>query len=192
MAAPVIRTISGEIDFGTYLREHSIPINTADQKSLIDINLSFYTLPGYYDWRSGRELLGCEDIRMYISGENVTSSLKEQLKLIVSAIPTNIIHDAYLAGAQSYITFVKQLGLYSAEIAKDEQFVQAYASDADWVSKFINLGDRNVGWMGNLHPLSFLFRYIPSAPISLKAVWQSYQEKSGKRARFLADVTPLV
>lgn len=192
MPAPVKRTLSGEIDFSAYLREQSVAIATVDQGSLIDISCSFFTLPSFYEWKTGRELLGCEDVRLYISGSDVTSALKAEIQRLISVIPPDVVSKAYLTGANSYIDYVSKFGAYLADFGRDKQFATTYAADPDWAKKFSTLGDRKAGFMGNLHALSFLFRFIPLPPISLQAVWDGFNAKQGKPSSGLAILSPLV
>lgn len=179
MPAEVKRIYSGHVDFSGLLREFSIPIIDSDQRSLVDIELTFYTLPTLAPLVERFSLTGGQDFRFYLNEYDVTNALKHELSELIAAIPGNAVKEAYLSGALAYLSFIRSFGTHDAEIADDEEFARSYAETEDWPSKFTSLGDLQVGWSGNLHPISFIYRFIPIRPVSMADVWARHRESVG-------------
>lgn len=196
MAYEITKIYTGHVDFNPWCREYRLAVSPFEREGLQDILLTFYASPNVDPWNPSYEFLGGEDYRIYVNEHDVTSALVTELQHHVAAIPPQSLRDSYEAGARAYLRFLHNLDTeskYGQIIAKDEQFIQQYVADPDWPRKFAKLGDRSVGWAGNLHPINFLFAYITVPQLSLQSIWSRFVGSAGKPlpAR-LADFSPLV
>jgi hypothetical protein len=189
MAAEVKRIISGHVDFTAVCREHTIPLLTTDQRQLVDIDLILYSLPSLAPITPDQQLIGGQDFRLYFNDLNVTEALKQQLNLLVSAVPVLLVRQLYLAAANRYVQYASALGGGSG--ASDLAFAQQYAALDDWDHKFDTLGDRRIGASGNLHPLSFIYRFIPIRPVRLSDVWTAHRNNNAALPEKLGDIENL-
>lgn len=191
MSAEVKRIISGHIDFSALCREYTIPLSTSDQRQLVEIELILYSLPAIAPLVDSHQLTGGEDFRLYINELNVTEALKQQLNLLASAIPPALIRQLYLKGVDRYLQYANAFSpTYDSGVA-DLAFAQQYAALNDWDRKFDTLGSRQIGWSGNLHPLSYIYRFIPIRPISLSEVWTTYRNGNATLPEKLGDIENL-
>jgi hypothetical protein len=119
--------------------------------------------------------VGGEGYRFYLNQYDVTASVIAALQALITPIPAAQIAAQYLAGASDYLQFVRSLRIRDAETANDDATAHAIANTQDWRTLFAKMGDRQVGWSGNLHPIAFLYRYIAIPPLSLKDVWTTHR-----------------
>jgi hypothetical protein len=156
-----------------------VPISTTDQRQLVGIELMLYSQPSLQPLIASQQFIGGEDFRLYLNEYDVTAALKSELNRLVSALPSTIVRSTYLRGVTQYIQFASAFNSIAPNIAHDTTFAQNYAQLNDWDRKFDKLGDRHVGWSGNLHPLNFLYRFIPVQGISLENVWHAHRTATG-------------
>ncbi len=178
MASEVYRTLCGEANFSPWYREHSVLIDDVMDKTIVDIELRFWASPTLQPTNPGAAFVGVQDMRLYMCGQDVTAALILELQALVQNIPVSVIRQRYQDGANSYLAFIRSFPSSAPLVANDDAIVTAIAADPNWAAKFSTLGDRSQGWSGNLHPLNFLFRFIPMIPISLAKVWARYIAQS--------------
>ena len=174
MSLEVKRILAGHIDFSALSRELSVPVSTTDQRQLVDIELILYSQPSLHPLVQSQQFTGGEDFRLYLNEHDVTAALKSEINRLVSALPLTLVRSTYMRGVTQYIQFASAFDYIAPNVAHDATFAQQYAQMNDWDKKFDTLGDRHVGWSGNLHPLNFLYRFIPIRGISLADVWRTH------------------
>lgn len=190
------KIISGEVIFGTTLREHSIPIVTDNE--IDDIYLTLYSFPSNLPGQEGYKR---EDYRLYICGYNVTDALKAVIKDNVKEMNLESIKKQYNEGAQSNINLLKGLGIIktSEEAKVALTRAQNYANSGNWQYEFETLGDRKYGsdkdqeYVHILYPFSFLYRFIQFPSISLVKVWKIFISKQHEPLpQTFLELAPLV
>lgn len=185
---------SGVINFSAINREFSIPVDISTMKDLVDIKLQFYSSPSMEPLVNSFQMTGGEDYRFYLNSHNVTQSLIEELRTQISNIDHEVLSEAYLSGARSYIDFTKRFNSLADRSEQDWITAQEIAEDRDWSGKVSKLGDHSVGWSGNLHCLNFLYKFIPLFPLSLSHIWERHlhQNQLTSEPRKLSDFKHLV
>lgn len=178
MGAEIRSTINGTIEFSALNRELSIPIDISRLRNLLDIQLQFYIAPTVMPLINSAQNTGGEDFRFYINEHNVTTEVSEEIGQLISTYDHEHLKTAYLKGANAYLNYASSMGLPSDQVEEDRRVALEVANDQDWPSKFTELGNRNIGWSGNLHCLNFLYRFIPLSPISLNSIWRQFKDKS--------------
>lgn len=186
MSAEMQHIIAGQIDFSAYTRELAL---VPDSQGLLDLHLRMYSLPNAVVLTAG--LGGGEDYRVYVSGRNVTRYVVQEYQRLAAAMPRDVFERQYLAGVDAYLryaTHVNQNLNGPEERAKAESLL----TERTPVEMFATLGDRSVGWGGNLHAMSFAYRFISLEPISLASVWEAYVRDQPNEPPTLADLRPFV
>ena len=174
MSVEIRTTLHGNIDFSPLNRELLIPIDISRISDLVDIELQLYCSPTVIPLTESASLTGGEDFRFYVNEHNVTNALIKELAKSLMENDHDSLKRAYLNGATAYINYSKAIKPFDEHLDSDWEYAQTYAEDENWAAKFVSLGDRNVGWSGNLHCLNFLYRFIPLSPISVQAVWRRH------------------
>lgn len=175
MGTEVKRIYSGYVDFTPLSREGGIALNASDSLDLLDASLSFYTLPTMAPLIPSAGLIGGENYRFYLNQYDVTTSVIAALQALITPVPRAQISAQYLVGASDYLRLIRSLRIRDTETANDEARAQTISNTPDWRTLFAKMGDRQVGWSGNLHPISFIYRYIEIPPLSLKDVWARHR-----------------
>lgn len=178
MSTEVVANKSGCIDFTPYSREGVIPTDQDRIRKLNDIRLTLFSEPTLAPLVDAQRFVGPVDVRLYINEYDVTTYLRESLKEQIRGLPPALVRTQYLAGVQRYLSFVQSFA-DPPPVGGDLAIATTYAAMADWGNAFNSLGDRTLGWSGNLHALNFIFRFIPILPISLADVWERYVANAG-------------
>lgn len=178
MSTEIVTNTSGCIDFTPYSREGLIPTDQDRIRKLSDVRLSLFSEPTVAPLLDSQRFVGPIDVRLYINEHDVSTYLREALKEQIRGLPPALVRTQYLAGVQRYLAFVQNFP-DPPPVNDDFATATAYAAMEDWGNAFNSLGDRTLGWSGNLHALNFIFRYIPILPISLAGVWDKYVASAG-------------
>lgn len=192
MGAEVRRVHSGTIDFSALTREHTVLLGTSDARDLVDGELTLYAEPSLHPLVDSQRLTGGEDFRLYLNEHDVTDALKAELAAALRLVPAHLVRERYLLGVERYLVFARSFSIFSSRLENEEQVAEEYASTEDWGEKLDSLGSRHVGWSGNLHVFSYLYRFIPLRPVSLHDVWSRYRDASDDGLpETLAELRPL-
>lgn len=178
MSAEIVAHKSGSVDFSPYSREATVPTEQDQIRKVTDIRLTLSTEPSLAPLIDTQRFVGPIDVRLYLNEHNVTEYLREGLKDQIRGLPPALVRSQYLNGVQRYIDFVQSFA-DPPPVGGDFATATAYASMSDWGDAFNNLGDRTLGWSGNLHVLNYIYRFIPILPISLAEVWDRYVATTG-------------
>ena len=175
MGFEVTDTVTGHVDFSAYCREHMIATPLNKIRKIEEIELILYSTPTITPGTGVQPFGGGEDFRLYLNEHDLTECLLLELKQLIRAIPLPLVKSQYVLGVRQYLAFVNA---YSdpPPVEDDLEFAMEYAEMADWGNAFEKLGDRNIGWSGNLHVLNFIYRFIPLLPVSLNDVWRRYRD----------------
>jgi hypothetical protein len=182
MPAEVKRIYSGHADFNAVSREYTVALIESDTQTLIDVEMTLYTLPTVAPLQPGQAMIGGADYRFYFNDIDVTGALIKRLQVLAAALPKEKLKTQYLAGVAAYLRLMKALKTFDEEIKGDQDKANQIAGAVDWAGNFARLGDRAFGWSGNLHPLSFLYRSIQFPPLSLSDLWNTHRQLSGDNA----------
>ncbi|NIY81946.1 hypothetical protein [Vibrio hepatarius] len=174
MSAEVRAVMSGSIEFSALNRELVLPFDITRVSELTDVELQFYSAPSVMPLINSAQLTGGEDFRLYVNEHNVTASLIQELVISLDENTHDTLKMGYLKGAKAYISLGKAMNLPEDQLDSDWAFAQAYAEDDNWAAKLTKLGDRSIGWSGNLHCLNYLYRFMPIKPMSLQAIWKRH------------------
>lgn len=188
MGTEIKRIYSGHVDFTALSRESSIAVNAADSPELLDVALTFYTLPTVAPLTPSAGLIGGENYRFFLNEHDVTQSVVATLQTLISAIPRAQIASQYLTGATDYLHLIRSLRIRETETAGDEAAARAFSESPNWPALVAKMGDRQMGWSGNLHPICFIYRYIELPPISLNTVWERHRRSNPALAATLAQL----
>lgn len=175
MGAEVFSYKTGFVDFNRFSRETTIPTAQDEVRRIIDINMSMFCEPTLAPLHVNNRFDGPEDLRLYINEHDVTAQLLDAFKDQIRLLPAPIVRASYLRGVEQYLGYVQSFPA-PPPVSGDLAFAQSYSAMADWGDAFLRLGDRGVGWSGNLHIINYLYRFIPILPISLTIVWQKYRD----------------
>ncbi|MFN3649290.1 MAG: hypothetical protein ACK47B_06880 [Armatimonadota bacterium] len=175
MGTEVTKVYTGAVEFNSWARDHTVLMYSDDPTQLLDVALSFYSLPSTHPLTPSQALIGGEDFRVYANNLDVTTAVLAELQDMVKAADKSRLRSEYLQGARSYIRYLQALGTHVQQTAGDQAFAETLAMTSDWPVHFSRLGDRTYGWSGNLHPFSFLYRTIQIPPILLSKVWVRYR-----------------
>lgn len=178
MATDVYRTLAGEAHFTPWYREREVLFHDIAISDLKEIEFRFHIGATIQPPNVGSAFVGAEDIRLYVNEHDVTPDVIAEVQRLVAKVPVDEIKRNYLECVQNYLRFIEAFGTHNEQVAGDWEFAQNYAESGMWPDKFTSLGDRTIGWSGNLHPLNFLHKLLPTA-LSLSAIWRSYVQRTG-------------
>jgi len=179
MGTDVLYSLKGTANFNPWMREHCCTIEDESLNTLTDISLRFWASPTNAPHIPSSAFIGVEDLRLYVNEHNVTPDVIAELQRLITPVPVAQLSAAYLLGTQRYLAFIRAYGTHNAQVAGDDAAAAAYAASGNWPSKLATLGQRVIGWSGNLHIVNYIYKNIALRPVSLEAVWASYVRRTG-------------
>lgn len=160
-----------DINFTPLNREVQFPIQKSKNFQIKDIHLSLYTKPSLDPMISSYGLISPNDIRLYINDFNVSHLLFEEIIFNLKKLDKEYLIQAYKKGAEDYLKFASHFEHDQNKLTKDKELLEKYHNNIDWINDITSIGERRFGGgSGNMHPLSFLYRYIKVDTISLKNI----------------------
>ncbi|WP_417799196.1 hypothetical protein [Tenacibaculum sp.] len=160
-----------DINFTPLNREVQFPVQKSKNFQIKDIHLSFYTKPSLDPMISSYGLISPNDIRLYINNLNVTDLLFEEIIFNLKKLNKEYLIQAYRKGAKNYLKFASHFEHDQAKLIKDKELLEKYYNNIDWINDISSIGERRFGGgSGNMHPFSFLYRYIKIDAVSLKNI----------------------
>ncbi|MEM6410165.1 MAG: hypothetical protein AAF683_01360 [Pseudomonadota bacterium] len=174
MAAEVKRIYHGAYDFSHLDREAVIILNSLDHRAIVDIDFMLYQEHGRHYSSPNSAPVGIEKLKIYLNDYEITDSVLSELVELLRVVPERTVREKYRVGVHKYTSFLDAVGERVDERSNDLEFFETYLETNTYEDFLNNFGERTVGWGGNLHITSFLYRFIPVQPISLKDVWQRF------------------
>lgn len=179
MSAEVKRIFSGEHHFSPLLREKSVPFFQYDHLDIVDIDLMFRISFSDKEVAGNVSPVCSENLRIYLNEFDISEEVRLELIDAASLVPEALFKSQYQLGVQKYSDQFDALSVKEAERAGDAAFFADYVADNSIPEFFATLGDRNIGWAGNLHVLCFLYSFVAIQPISLRNCWKRHVETHG-------------
>lgn len=187
MSAEVRELITGNIEFSGLERERVVVLDSERLSELVDVNLQLYSGPAVAPLLRTMSLSGGEDFRLYLNSHNVTEQLVDVIREKVQSTPDEVMEDGYRKGVEAYFRLFKRLQFDEEVYERDSKLVDEVIASSEWEGQFEKLGDRSIGWSGNLHCFNFLYKFISISSISLNSVWSKYQRTMGADPTLLSD-----
>lgn len=165
------RAVHSTIDFNAYNREFTVPLPNADWGQLRDIRLQFYCRPTSQPLVAVYGFVGIGDLRIYLGSEEVTDGIGAAVGRQLDSRDAGVVESQYRSAVSAYLEHLRGAGARDDEARRDADALEGYLASGSWQERFSRLGDRAIGWSGNLHPVNFIYRDMSLHPISLQDVW---------------------
>ena len=176
MSAEVKRIFSGEHHFSPFLREKLVPFFQYDHLDIDLILRVSYSDKGI----AGNVSPVCtENLKVYLNEHDISDEIRLELIDAARLVPEPLFNSQYKLGVQKYTEQFDALSIKEVERSGDADFFANYLATSSLPDFFESLGDRRVGWGGNLHALCYVYSFIAIQPISIRNCWKRYVETHG-------------
>jgi hypothetical protein len=154
-----------DLEFSVYSRELAIPLAVGNS-IIADALISLRASPG----NNGQSV---NDLRLRIGSTDLTTRFVTQITETLSTLPAGVLESSYRTGLQAWWKIAQSTGDYNDDAANAAVGHAMNAPASSIVSMMTQLGDIKDECRGNLHPINYLYNYIPISAISLEGLLPS-------------------
>ncbi|MFY9647761.1 MAG: hypothetical protein WAK29_21465 [Terriglobales bacterium] len=198
-----IRVFQGVCTFDAFNVRHALPVINPDRARLVEAYLTFTALPTPQDFANPTgEFVGVNDLHVYLrfttSSQvrtiDITDRVIAELQASLSSLGTENFSRCLKEGVEQRLQLIEQLHLtYTTE------FLNKMRGNVDALTKqdsskwMVRLGERKTeNWIGTLHPVNFIYTYIPLPPVSINKVLAGVQQPHNPLLVELVDLQLII
>jgi len=173
-----VKTFGNFIDFSTVNNEIFQTVETS--ADYFDTLLSFYCHPSVHPLVSDQIFIGVEDIRFYVNKVDLSKQVKAELTLLLKQADGEKLRNQYREGVNQYLKYIKPFtSIINLDIDRERAILDSILKKdvTSWMEK---LGDRKMGWSGNLHVINYIYKTIDLPPLSLNSILTRYSADKSK------------
>jgi hypothetical protein len=182
-----IRIFQCVCTFDAFNVRHGLPIVNPDHARLVEAYLTITALPTPIDFAlPAAQFTGVHDIHVYlqftassrIQTLDITDKVILEIQASLASLGSERSSKCLKEGAEERLRLIEQL-----QLTYTPEFLNKMRANIDTLTKqdpskwITRLGERTTdNWGGTLHPINFLYAYIPLAPVSINKVLAKAQQ----------------